>query len=248
MWPRGAFQKQQKRFLTRRVEVNEVKAAVPSRSSSECSAATPALPICFCRAEIHREVFKIVKANDFEVRTELPGLRKSQTCFKGNNCILFIHTGISPWTQISWYWWPQVSSLQGSSFLNAAVLLCATSPPNPTRHSTPNQTHFSENKPVCVPCSCPTGAGRSASRAMAAKQGQKVTDLGFGPEKIFMKRMQLYFKGAFLREPAYSDCFWFSKTRSWHFLQEVQHFLISSNSHLWEMLQFIPAFEGAECH
>lgn len=103
MWPRGALQKQQKRFLTRRVEVNEVKAAVPSRSSSECSAATPALPICFRRAEIHREVFKIVKANDFGVRTELPGLRKSQTCFKGNNCILFIHTGISPWTQISWY-------------------------------------------------------------------------------------------------------------------------------------------------
>lgn len=34
------------------------------------------------------------------------------------------------------------------------------------------------------------------------------------PEIIFMKCMQFYFKGAFLREPTDSDCFWFSKTRS----------------------------------
>lgn len=64
-WPIGVFQEQLKRFLNRRVEINEVKAAVLSRRSCICSAAAPALPVCFCRAEIHWEVFKIVKANDF---------------------------------------------------------------------------------------------------------------------------------------------------------------------------------------
>lgn len=104
-WPIGGFQKQLNRFLNRRAETNEVKAAVLSRRSS---AAAPALPVCFYGAEIHREkVFKIEKPNDFEVRTHelMPGLRKSQTCFKLSEIIefWFTCTKIPPWTQISWY-------------------------------------------------------------------------------------------------------------------------------------------------
>lgn len=140
-----------------------------------------------------------------------------------------------------------------SSFSNADVLLCNTSPQNLTSRNILNcrvslKGCGSQNEPLLTFLA--TRSQHLAVLAIIIKLSQKPFDrnLGVWPERVFMKSMRFYFKGAFLGERTYSDCFWFTKTRSWHFLQEVQHFLISSNSHLWEMLQFIPAFEVVECH